>query len=251
LDHDPAPGLDTSHAAANALGSAEARDRAALLEQMTAIVGHDLRNPLSTIVMSVVGLLRMDLGQRPRGAVERIERAAQLATAMVDDLQEFAAAVAGTDLVVSRQPIDLHATAATAVDDIRARHPARTLTHAATGSGACFGAADRIAELVERIGAFALSRAREGTVVEIASRFEDGVPCIEVRLVVEPESADALAAAVEPPRGRQAGGLRGGLALGVVVARQIARAHGGDLSVQASADGAVSFRASLGAASKA
>lgn len=87
-------------AAENARLCEEARQAVRVREQILAIVSHDLRNPLSTILMTA-GILAKR-GSEPE-AVARIRRAADRMLRLIDDLLDFASIELGS-LAIRRQP---------------------------------------------------------------------------------------------------------------------------------------------------
>jgi signal transduction histidine kinase len=94
-------------AAENARLYDEARQAVGVREQILAVVSHDLKSPLNTILMSV-GLLEKGTPDEQRGALPRtaarIQRAAQRMLRLIGDLLDFASIQAG-GLAIQR---DLH-----------------------------------------------------------------------------------------------------------------------------------------------
>lgn len=79
------------------LFEAEQRARVAR-EDVLAVVSHDLRNPLSTIVMGAASLSALDAGDKtPRltSTTERIQRATQRMSRLIDDLLDFGSIQSG------------------------------------------------------------------------------------------------------------------------------------------------------------
>jgi signal transduction histidine kinase len=86
----------------------QAQDAIGLRDQMLAIVSHDLRSPLSIVVMAAGALEEM----LPRGdasnAIRKIQRAAQRMERMIRDLLDYASIDAGTFSIHTRAQ-DVHA----------------------------------------------------------------------------------------------------------------------------------------------
>jgi signal transduction histidine kinase len=85
---------------------AEARSALRLREELFAVVVHDLRNPLGTIVMGATALLQGEQSpdpkiQRIRTVAERIQRQAERMTQQIGDLSNFIELQAGR-LVLDR-----------------------------------------------------------------------------------------------------------------------------------------------------
>ncbi|MDB4979487.1 MAG: two-component sensor histidine kinase [Myxococcales bacterium] len=92
-------------AAENARLYEQARLAVSVREQILAIVSHDLRNPLGTILLTTAALAKK--GTLPV-EVARIERAAERMRRLIDDLLDFASIEAG-HLAIKRQPQDSQA----------------------------------------------------------------------------------------------------------------------------------------------
>jgi signal transduction histidine kinase len=89
-------------AAENARLYEQAQQAVHVREQILAIVSHDLRNPLGTILMTTDALAKK--GALPQ-AVGRIHRAAERMLRLIEDLLDFASIEAGR-LAIKRQPQD-------------------------------------------------------------------------------------------------------------------------------------------------
>ena len=85
----------------------QAQQAVRVREQILAIVSHDLKNPLGTILMTTDALAKRR-EERRRGlpqAVGRIQRAAERMLRLIEDLLDFASIEAGR-LAIKRQPQD-------------------------------------------------------------------------------------------------------------------------------------------------
>jgi len=108
-------------AAENARLYAQAQQAVHVREQILAIVSHDLRNPLSTILMTTGVLAKR--GTLPQ-AVGRIQRAADRMRRLIEDLLDFAS-IEGGSLAIRRQPQEtgpiVNETAASFEDAVRVK----------------------------------------------------------------------------------------------------------------------------------
>jgi len=222
---------------------AQARDRALFAEQMMAIVGHDLRNPLSAIVMSaqVIGL-GGDLSEQKSKALARVMSSAQRARRLIDELLDFTLARVGRGLSVSRAPVDLHALVAKIVDELAPAFAGRSLKFTPIGSGACSADADRVAQLVGNLVANAMAYGAVDRTVTVTSRL--GGPTAQI--AVHNEGApirDGLVVDIFEPmvRGTADGSSARSVGLGLFIVRAIARAHGGEVDVRSSMEDGTTF----------
>ncbi len=94
-------------AAENARLYQQAQQAVAVREQILAVVSHDLKNPLSTILLASRARVRWEGSQEPRAALPqsafRMQRAAERMNRLIGDLLDFASIEAGR-LSVARQP---------------------------------------------------------------------------------------------------------------------------------------------------
>jgi signal transduction histidine kinase len=229
--------------------SDEARSEAerigALQEQLLAVVGHDLRQPLSSIVLA----LRLLGDGRPAEAqhvlVERISKAAHRMTGMIRDLLDLTRARHGLGIPVERERVDLAAVTARVVEEAETLHPGRVRLEVA-GEAVVWGDCSRLGQVVGNLVANALDHGDAAdTVRVVVGPSSDGIS-LEVRNggVVTPQ---LLACAFEP----FARGGPGGLGLGLFIVREVVRAHGGSAEMLSSeADGTV-VRVRLPSAGKA
>lgn len=100
-------------------------------------VGHDLRNPLSTIDMATTLLARGDISHPQRRILDRMKRATDRADRLISDLLDFTQARIGAGLSVTLNRIDLHGVIAEAIDELSLAHPTRQLVHIQQGNGLC------------------------------------------------------------------------------------------------------------------
>jgi PAS domain S-box-containing protein len=95
----------------------EARNR------FVSILGHDLRNPLSSIALAADQLLRApDLAEKHTTPLERIARSAARMSRMIVDLIEFARTL-GDRMPVRRSPMDFGEVCQRIVDEVRQASP--------------------------------------------------------------------------------------------------------------------------------
>jgi len=220
---------------------ADRRDR--IRERFISILGHDLRGPLSTIVMSAE-LLRA--GAPDTNAIaDRVTRASERMRRMIDDVLDFARGHLGGGIPANPRLDDLGDICRHAVDEARG------------------GTAGRTIELVTRgdlKGPFDRERVTQAIANLIANAIEHGTGPIEVR-AEEADDAhhivcsvtsqgpqipeDTLRQLFDPfaraqdktPSGRK---KRTGLGLGLYIVYQIALAHGATCNVT-SEDGSTTF----------
>ena len=223
-----------------------AKDRALFAEQMIGIVSHDLRNPLSTIQMGAQVLARSQPSESQQRVLERILRAGDRAGRLIRDLLDFTQARMGSGLSMARTPVDVHAVVADALDELGQAFPGRALRHERLGQGACPADADRLAQLVGNLVANAMAYGDPRAPVTVTSAIGDGSFTVEVHNEGEPIPPGALAALFQPmTRGAAVGAGARSVGLGLFIVSEIAKSHGGGVTVRSAAGEGTTFSATF------
>lgn len=237
--------LEETVAEARALQEA-ARDRAAVAEQMMGIVSHDLRNPLQTISMGTQLLRRGELSPRQLTTLDRIARATDRSHRLIADLLDFTQARLGTGLSVNPRPLALHQVVGEVVDELAQAYEGRTLRHQASGQGECTGDPDRIAQLVGNLVANAMAYGDPQAPVTVRSELAQGAFSVGVHNAGSPIPPDAQATLFTPMvRGAAEGSAARSVGLGLFIVSEIAKAHGGSVTVSSSKDAGTAFTARM------
>jgi signal transduction histidine kinase len=219
-------------------------------EMFVAILGHDLRSPLSGILMGSQFMLERDALEAPdQELARRIVRSAKRMNQMVADLLDFTRGRLGSGVPIVRAPMDLGEEASHAVDEISALHPTREVQLRISGDlrGDWDGA--RINQLLANLLGNAIHHGSHSTpiTVTVHGRADDVVLRVH-------NTGPAIPAADLPgifsPFKRLRAGSRptadsAHLGLGLYIAEQIVSAHGGTIDVTSSSDAGTAFTARL------
>ena len=228
------------------LAHAEAEIRAIFAEQMVGIVSHDLRNPLAAIKMAAGLLERSLLEPRQQRFLGQIHHSTDRAERMIVDLLDFTQARVGQGINLSMQPIDLRATVARGVEELRLTFTANTLIHRMEGEGACVADPDRLLQLVGNLVSNAVTYGTPGSEIVITSAFEANVIKVSVHNRGEPIPMDKVESLYEPAvRLVSDSDETRTVGLGLFIVREIVRAHLGDVSVRSSVEEGTTFAATL------
>jgi signal transduction histidine kinase len=210
-----------------------ARDAALMMkDRHIAILAHDLRTPLQTVVASAQILLRATPTPAARLGGERILKAAQRMSVMVKDILEQARE-GGGELPMSPEPMSLGLVCRELVDDLEVSQPTGRIALAVTGNDRGEWDRARLSQAITNLLENALRHGRgeirlnvddRGDEVEIAV-FSEGAPVPEAQ----------ICELVQPFKQGQTGG--DGVGLGLYVVDLIARLHGGKLAVTATERG--------------
>ena len=223
------------------------KERAGFEQQLIGIVSHDLRNPVTAIMMGASTLLRRpDLEERQRRTTERILTSAGRASRMIHDLLDFTQARLGGGLRVQRQPGDLHALVRQVVEESQASHPGRTLVLKQTGTGEGAWDADRLSQLMDNLLANALHYSPPQSTVTVVTRGEAQQVVLSVHNGGAPIPAELLPRLFQPlQRGEDTVSATRSVGLGLYIVDQVVRAHGGSIEVRSTQEAGTTFTVSL------
>ena len=230
------------------------KDRALFAEQMVGIVSHDLRNPLSVVLMAAKALSTrgVDLSEeQAQRMLANITRAAERSRRLVDDLLDFTVARVGNGLSVSREMTNVHLVTEKAVEELALAYPGRGLRHRGEGAAQAYADGDRLSQLLGNLVSNAMAYGDPTRDVTVSSLVEEGTARLAVHNFGNPIPANMLTAVFEPMvRGETPGSAQRNVGLGLFIVKAIAAAHDGRVEVTSSVeDGpivAVSFPASPG-----
>ena len=215
-------------------------------EMFSAMLGHDLRGPLSAIVMDAVLLERKTAEEHTRKAAARTLRSAKRMSRMIVEMLDLARGRLSGGIPVRREPVDLGVLVEEIVEEHRAIAPSQAFVFTCDGSLDGDWDADRCAQLVSNLIDNATRHGRDGS--EIACRI-DGASSEFVTITIANDgaiAADLLPHIFDPFRSRETHRGKGeGLGLGLYIVEQIAIAHGGSVAVESGEGDRTAFRVTL------
>lgn len=218
-------------------------------ELFIGILGHDIRNPLGTILMSSEVLVRS--GQLTREAATPIQNAATRIRGIIEQVVDFTRAQTDGVMPIVRVPGNLATDIFRVVQETQVRHPTRTLRLESSGNFDGSWDDGRIGQLVSNLlGNAILYGARDSDVTVKMGTDEDRV-WFSVHNLGPAIPADDRHRIFQPlERGiqNQYGAERRetmGLGLGLYICREIVHAHGGRLSLESSDEAGTTFTVEL------
>jgi len=203
------------------------------------MLGHDMRSPLNTIVMTAASLATLNAGEQVSLAAARLIRSGTSMRALLDDLVDFNRTNLGLGLRVAASDIDLASVVADEVEQLRGAHPSQQIELVATGDTRGRWDGSRLQQLLRNLVSNAIKYGTPNTPVRVALRGEEADVRLEVTNSGPPIDPSALNGIFDPltrgsgPTDSHYG--RDGLGLGLFIVREIAKAHGG--AVEARSDG--------------
>lgn len=224
------------------------RQQVQFAQMFVGIASHDLRNPMSVIMLNAALLERSS--QMPaelRPCVARIKTSGNRALRLIHDLLDFTQARLGGGIPVSRTPINLHAVVQETLDEIRLAYPDREVVFEASGDGEGIWDADRIGQLVMNLVTNALVHGAPHTAVTLRIAGDGDTLTLAVHNEGEPIPPQSRETLFEPlRRGTQRQGVpSGNIGLGLFIVEQIARAHAGEVTLASSDDAGTTFTVRL------
>ncbi len=223
----------------------ETRDR------FLAILGHDLRTPLSAISMSGQLLVlcpedaskNVDIGQR-------LLRSAAMMTAMVNDLLEYSRTQLGGKMPFDPALSNMGEIAQGAVHDARLANPECELELVLQNDLSGYFDAVRMQQVIMNLLANAAQYRTPGTPVAIHVRGEDDVVTVSVAnrgpLIPTDSLKTIFNALVQLPASSEvAGRLSTSMGLGLFVAREIVLIHGGKIEATSTLDQGTVFQVTI------
>lgn len=229
----------------------EAADRTR--DTFLAILGHDLRSPLSTITMAGRYFTRVaagtPIGTQQMGA--RVLRSAANMTSMVNDLLEYARTQLGGGIPLSRRSINLLEICQAALEDAQSGHPDCPFDLEATGDfvGSFDGA--RLQQVFSNLLNNAAQYRSESRPVTMSVSSDAASITVQVCNFGPLIPAKFLRAIFDPlvqlsvEEGQQEGAPASSLGLGLFIAREITAAHGGTVKAESSEHSGTVFTVTL------
>ena len=213
---------------------AAADEVARLREQFVAVLGHDLRNPLSSIAMNAALLLKQaDMTERQLKIVARMARSADRMNRMIGDLLDFTRSRLGGGYPLAPSTGSLVETFRQVIDELETVYQDRALALAADGRVVGTWDLDRLAQLASNLIANGLQHSAADTPVRVTLREDGPDAVIEVNHRGAAIPPHLLPALFEPFARVQTGFGEGqGLGLGLYIARQIVLAHRGRIEAR-------------------
>lgn len=215
---------------------AERQRTAEFQERFIAILGHDLRNPLSSIVMGLRGL-RMSPPAKQSMLIDRLERSTGRMTRMVEQLIDLARSRLGSGIPVEPGSADLGVIAADVTDEARLSHPERLVAIETRGDLHGHWDSDRLAQVVSNLVENALRHGAADAPVSIRIEGTERAVSLAVHNTGPTIPSALLRALFDPFRsgeGQARTSRASGLGLGLYISHQIVSAHRGTIDVRSS-----------------
>ncbi|WP_208726401.1 ATP-binding protein [Corallococcus terminator] len=215
-------------------------------EELLAVLGHDLRNPLHAVNASAFMLARFEgLDATSRRGVDRIRKAAARMARMINDILDFARSRLGGGIPMTPQHVNMVELCQSMLEELQVAYPERPLPLEVRG-GNLEGQwdPDRVTQVLGNLVVNALQHARNDTPV-VTSLTDEG-PDVVMRVHNEgdPIPEHLLPRLFDPfkqSRTPDEGSKQRSLGLGLYIVHEIVQMHGGSVHVESSLELGTTF----------
>ncbi len=209
-----------------------AHEGAVLRDQFIAVLGHDLRNPLASIDGGARLLLKTPLNDKAATLVGMMQNSVRRMAGLIDDVLDFARGRLGGGFDIDRRADPaLGDTLEQVVAELRVAHPERVILAELDPDLTVESDSRRIAQLASNLLANALTHGAPGEPIRLSARKAGDAFELSVSNRGEPIPPEAMDRLFQPFSRASVRPNQQGLGLGLYIASEIARAHGGALGV--------------------
>lgn len=211
------------------------RETSELREQFIAVLGHDLRTPLGSILLGADLLQHENLSPKGSSVVARMRRSAQRMAGLVNDVVDFTRGRMGGGIAVDlRHETALQAPLMQVIEELGGHYPQRTIEVDFKLDIPVYCDVKRIQQLLSNLLKNALVYGDAARPVLVRCGSQNGI--FELSIVNHgPDITQATIDQLFKPFWRATSHASSeGLGLGLFIVSEIARSHGGDLDVDSS-----------------
>jgi PAS domain S-box-containing protein len=222
-------------------------DEAKFRELFIGILAHDLRNPINAISTASQLLSGKGLGPAESRTVGRIASAADRMAAMVSDLLDLTRARLGGGIPLSRAQVELREVCQHVVEELALAYPAARIEFDVQGDTTAEADRARIAQVVSNLVGNAVAYGGAGP-VRVSLGEGDGAVELRVHNDGEPIAPELLPVIFDPFRRGEtfrSPEQRKGLGLGLFIANEVVKSHGGSIQVTSDREHGTTFRVVL------
>ncbi|MBB3745598.1 sigma-B regulation protein RsbU (phosphoserine phosphatase) [Rhizobium sp. BK591] len=207
------------------------QETAELREQFIAILGHDLRNPLASIAAAARMLRKEEQTDRATKILDLMQGSVIRMSGLIDNVLDFARGQLGGGITLKKQVENLEPILRQVIDELLSSHPDRAIEVSIEFDGPINCDSGRIGQLVSNLLGNALTHGTPDEPVRFSAATDEQRLELWIANGGAPISSDAMTGLFQPFFKGEAGTSQRGLGLGLHIASEIARAHGGTIMV--------------------
>ncbi|TVP44799.1 MAG: sensor histidine kinase [Gemmatimonadales bacterium] len=225
---------------------AELRETVHFNEMFTGMLGHDLRNPLGSIMTAAQLAVLRSSEERLTVPLTRILRAGARMARMIDQLLDFTRVRVGAGIPLDAGPANVASILREVIDELDDAHPEWTFRLERNGDTRGTWDRDRLSQVFSNLVANAVQHGipEHGASVRINGTAPDQVT-VEVHNqgTIPPAQLPHVFEAMSG--GERARASSAGLGLGLFISRQILLSHRGDITVESTDSAGTTFTVCL------
>ena len=220
---------------------------AKLREQYIAILGHDIRTPLSSLKMGLDFLTEAASDITSQAVLRRMDNSVQKMERLVSDLMDFTHGKMGKGMTLNIHPSnDLQSVLSHTVSELITLHPECLIEANIQINGTFYCDPQRIAQLLSNLLINAIVHGESSLPITVYAGVENDLFMLSIANGGKPIPEETRTKLFEPFWRNKHAKHSGGLGLGLFIASQIAQAHKGKLTVVSTDQATVfTFSASL------
>jgi signal transduction histidine kinase len=199
------------------------------------MLGHDMRSPLQTIQTTATYLAALNASSEVTNAAARLMNSGARMKALLDDLVDFNRTKLGLGMNIAPTDVDVAQLFSELLDALRTAHPARRIELDVAGDARGVWDGRRLQQLLSNLVVNALKYGAPAAPVRVFLRGDDTDLSFDVSNTgtIDPATFEHM---FDPLRqGAEHANKQGredSLGLGLFISREIARAHGGEISAR-------------------
>jgi signal transduction histidine kinase len=216
-------------------------------EMFLAILGHDLRTPLGSVLTAANFMLEtQELAEPHLTLTSRIANSCRRMNNMVGDLLDFTRSRLGGGIPIVRADMSLDKAVHSVADEVALLYPDRSIELDARGGQRGEWDCGRISQAVANLIGNAMEHGSAQTPVRVTVSGNDAEATIAVHNSGAPIPTDRLNGIFNPMKVKEArstvaSGASGSLGLGLYIAERIVHAHHGTIEVESSEANGTTF----------
>jgi signal transduction histidine kinase len=202
------------------------------------VLGHDLRGPLNAVLLTSQVISALGAGTPVSEHTAKLMRSGERMRQLLDDLLDYNRTSLEVGIRIAAEPVDLAMVCREEIELLRAALPASTIELATTGLTEGSWDASRIKQVISNLVTNATRHGDPSGTVRVSLRGDDAQVQLSVENTGPSIPKELMTSLFEPLRRAQANsqGERESLGLGLFIVRQIALAHGGNVTVESPDD---------------
>ncbi|HEY1614173.1 MAG TPA: PAS domain-containing sensor histidine kinase [Rhizomicrobium sp.] len=206
------------------------REDAQLREEFIAVLGHDLRNPLASIAAGTRFLHKTKQDARAETVLNMMQKSVVRMAGLIDNVLDFARGRLGGGIILTLSPQSLEPTLRQVIDELQSTHPETIIRTEFALTKPVMADSVRIGQVLSNLLGNALTYGAPGEPVTVTAKTDTGFE-LAVWNTGTPIAPAAMARLFAPYARGEGRPSRQGLGLGLYIAAEIARAHGGRIDV--------------------